>query len=111
VEGTNPSLERECGPRLAVFFTRIQPFTPTELTALTSYICTIPRPPNRYRPVGAEMTPAQRRGLVIFERTRPMTGARFRPEPLRDVSPAAVLHRSAAAQHRYANGVRSRDGL
>jgi len=68
-EGTNPTLERECGPRLAVFFTRIQPFTPTELTALTSYVCTIPRPPNRYRPVGGELTPAQRRGSLIFERT------------------------------------------
>ena len=68
-EGTNPTLERECGPRLAVFFTRIQPFTPTELGALTAYVCTIPRPPNRYRPIGAELTPAQRRGQLIFERT------------------------------------------
>jgi len=33
-EGTNPSLQRQCGPRLAVFFTRIQPFTPDELSAL-----------------------------------------------------------------------------
>ncbi len=73
-EGTNPSLERECGPRLAVFFTRIQPFTPTELAALTGYICTIPRPPNRYRPVGAEMTPAQRRGQLSFDRTQTNDG-------------------------------------
>ncbi len=68
-EGTNPTLERECGPRLAVFFTRIQPFMPEELVALTSYICTIPRPPNRYRPVGGELTAAQRRGKAVFERT------------------------------------------
>jgi YVTN family beta-propeller protein len=52
-EGTNPSLQRQCGPRIAVFFTRIQPFTPEELSALDNYICTIPRPPNRYRPLGA----------------------------------------------------------
>lgn len=67
-EGTNPSLQRQCGPRLAVFFTRIQPFTPEELAALESYICTIPRPPNRYRPLGAELTDAQRRGKTVFER-------------------------------------------
>ncbi len=68
-EGTNPSLQRQCGPRLAVFFTRIQPFTPEELSALDNYICTIPRPPNRYRPLGAELTDAQRRGKEMFERT------------------------------------------
>ncbi len=68
-EGTNPSLQRQCGPRLAVFFTRIQPFTPNELSALDNYICTIPRPPNRYRPLGAELTDAQRRGKKMFERT------------------------------------------
>jgi|GEM_PF-120447 len=67
-EGTNPSLQRQCGPRLAVFFTRIQPFTPEELSALDNYICTIPRPPNRYRPLGAELTDAQRRGKAMFER-------------------------------------------
>lgn len=73
-EGTNPSLQRQCGPRLAVFFTRIQPFTPEELEALDRYICTIPRPPNRYRPFGAELTEAQRRGKEIFERKRANDG-------------------------------------
>jgi len=68
-EGTNPSLQRQCGPRLAVFFTRVGPFTPEELSALDNYICTIPRPPNRYRPVGGKLTPAQRRGKTVFERT------------------------------------------
>lgn len=68
-EGTNPSLQRQCGPRLSVFFTRIQPFTPEQLSALDTYICTIPRPPNRYRPLGAELTDAQRRGRAMFNRT------------------------------------------
>ncbi|MHC4178994.1 MAG: multiheme c-type cytochrome, partial [Planctomycetota bacterium] len=63
--GKNPVLERQCGPRLAVFFTRIQPFTHRELDALVEYICTIPRPPNRYRPLGAELTDAQRRGKAM----------------------------------------------
>lgn len=67
-EGTNPSLRRQCGPRLAVFFTRVQPFTPEELTALERYISTIPRPPNRHRPLGADLTPAQRNGKRLFER-------------------------------------------
>jgi YVTN family beta-propeller protein len=73
-EGTNPSLKRQCGARLAVFFTRIQPFTTEELSDLEYYICTIPRPPNRYRPLGAPLTEQQRRGKVIFERTRTNDG-------------------------------------
>lgn len=73
-EGTNPSLQRQCGPRLAVFFTRIQPFNPEQLHALDRYICTIPRPPNRYRPLGAELTDAQRRGKALFERTHTNDG-------------------------------------
>ena len=68
-EGTNPSLSRQCGPRLAVFFTRVEPFSPTELEALTTYIATIPRPPNRHRPLGAPLTEAQRRGRMMFNRT------------------------------------------
>jgi YVTN family beta-propeller protein len=68
-EGTNPSLKRQCGPRLAVFFTRIDPFNAEELDALDAYICTIPQPPNRYRGVGEKLTPAQRRGKDVFERT------------------------------------------
>jgi len=79
-EGTNPSLQRQCGPRLAVFFTRIEPFTPSELAAVSEYICTIPRPPNRYRPLGAPLTDAQRRGKVIFERTRTNDGREIAKE-------------------------------
>jgi YVTN family beta-propeller protein len=68
-EGTNPSLARQCGARLAVFFTRIQPFTPEELAAVDYYVTTIPRPPNRYRALGAPLSPAQRRGKAVFERS------------------------------------------
>ena len=67
-EGTNPSLARQCGARLAVFFTRLAPFTPQQLAAVDYYITTILRPPNRYRPLGATLTPAQRRGKAIFDR-------------------------------------------
>ncbi len=73
-EGTNPSLKRQCGPRLAVFFTRIQPFDPEELDAVDNYVTTIPRPPNRYRKLGEPLTPAQRRGKQMFERARANDG-------------------------------------
>jgi YVTN family beta-propeller protein len=69
-EGTNPSLARQCGARLSVFFTRLAPFNEEELAAVDNYVCTIPRPPNRYRPLGAPLTDAQRRGKLIFERAR-----------------------------------------
>ncbi|MCY2986375.1 MAG: multiheme c-type cytochrome [Planctomycetota bacterium] len=72
--GVNPDLSRQCGARLAAFFTRIQPFTPAELDAVDTYVCTIPRPPNRYRPVGAPLTETQRRGKAVFERTRTNDG-------------------------------------
>ncbi len=77
--GKNPSLSRQCGARLAVFFTRIDPFTPEELAALDRYITTIPRPPNRYRkPEG--LTPAQSRGKALFERTITNDGRPIPPE-------------------------------
>jgi YVTN family beta-propeller protein len=66
--GKNVSLARQCGPRLAVFFTRIAPFTEAELAALNDYTVTVPRPPNRYRPLGAPLTPAQSRGKALFGR-------------------------------------------
>ena len=65
--GKNPSLKRQCGPRLAAFFTRIDPFEAEQSAALDRYIVTIPRPPNRYR-TGKELTKAQLRGKKIFER-------------------------------------------
>jgi len=77
-EGTNPSLARQCGARLAVFFTRREPFTPAELQALVRYECTIERPPNRHRQVDG-LTPAQYRGKLIFERTRTNDGEIIAP--------------------------------
>jgi YVTN family beta-propeller protein len=72
--GINPSLSKQCGPRLSVFFTRLAPFTPEQLSALDTYITTIPRPPNRYRPVGAPLTETQRRGRAMFFRTKTNDG-------------------------------------
>ena len=78
-EGTNPSLQRQCGARLAVFFTRLAPFNTEELAAIDNYICTIQRPPNRYRPLGAPLSPAQARGKAIFERSRTKDGREIPP--------------------------------
>lgn len=73
-EGTNPSLSRQCGARLSVFFTRLLPFTPDELSAVDLYVTTIERPPNRFRKLGAPLSPAQRRGKEVFERTATTDG-------------------------------------
>lgn len=76
--GTNPTLTRQCGPRLAAFFTRVDPFTTEQSQALERYIVTIQRPPNRYRPT-EELTPAQRRGKALFEREYDKSGNRLQP--------------------------------
>jgi YVTN family beta-propeller protein len=83
--GKNLTLRRQCGPRLAVFFTRIAPFDPDELAAVERYISSIPRPPNRHRPLGADLTDAQRRGKRLFERTA-TNGGSIIPEDGRCVS-------------------------
>ncbi len=78
-EGTNPSLHRQCGARLAVFFTRIAPYKPDELNALVRYMCTIERPRNPYRsPEG--LTLAQRRGKAIFDRKFANDGTPLTPQ-------------------------------
>jgi YVTN family beta-propeller protein len=77
-EGTNPSLKRQCGPRLAAFFTRSDPFTAEQSAALERYIVTIVRPPNRYRTTDA-LNPAQRRGRALFEREYDKSGNRLAP--------------------------------
>ncbi len=74
--GKNVSLSRQCGPRLAVFFTRIDPFTPEQARDLESYIVTIPRNPNRYlREDG--LTPAQQRGKELFNRDHTNDGKKI----------------------------------
>lgn len=71
--GKNPTLKRQCGPRLAAFFTRIDPFQSEQSEALDRYIVTIPRPPNRYR-TGDKLSPTQHRGKKIFGRTTDNSG-------------------------------------
>ncbi len=91
-EGTNPSLSHECGPRLAVFFTRIQPFTPDQLAALVRYISTISRPPNRYRAPGAELTEAQARDGRFSAGRKRIPGKRY---PSKTAATRAMRGRSS----------------
>jgi YVTN family beta-propeller protein len=79
-EGTNVNLARQCGARLAVFFTRIDPFTPDELQAVNDYTVTVPRPPNRHRALGAPLSGAQSRGKRLFERRVTNDGREIPPE-------------------------------
>lgn len=67
-EGTNPTLQRQCGARFAVFFTRNLSFPADDLDALVRYMATIERAPNRFR-AEEGLTIAQRRGKEVFERT------------------------------------------
>jgi YVTN family beta-propeller protein len=76
-EGRNPTLQRQCGPRFAVFFTRVAPYAPADLDALVRYMCVLERPRNRYRPADG-LTPAQYRGKLVFERTCDNAGHRMR---------------------------------
>jgi YVTN family beta-propeller protein len=97
-EGNNPTLRRQCGPRLAVFFTRLSPYSPEELTALVRYISTIERPPNRRRPPDG-LTDSQRRGQIVFERTVTNDGAPIPPEHRCRTCHAGPYGMSAASAH------------
>jgi YVTN family beta-propeller protein len=66
--GGNPTLGVECGPRTEKYFYRSQSFDDRTLTDLVVYIRGLPSRPNRFRAAGGELTPAQERGRVIFNR-------------------------------------------
>ncbi|MBZ5596188.1 MAG: beta-propeller fold lactonase family protein [Acidobacteriia bacterium] len=83
--GANPNLETECGPRTEKFFYRSESYDGWQLNDLVSFIKSIPLRPNRYR--NGELTPAQERGKVIFERTRRKNGT-----PIPAKNQCAVCH-------------------
>jgi YVTN family beta-propeller protein len=66
--GGNPNLPTECGPRTEKYFWRSENYDDLTLTDLVVYIRSQPARPNRWRLPGRELTPAQERGKVIFER-------------------------------------------
>jgi YVTN family beta-propeller protein len=66
--GGNPTLGMECGPRTEKYFYRSQSFDSGTLADLVLYIRSLPSRPNRFRAANGELTPAQERGRVIFNR-------------------------------------------
>jgi YVTN family beta-propeller protein len=73
--GKNQSVYKQDGMRFSTVLTRNEAFSYKNLDAITAYIMTgIPNPPNLlYNPNG-ELTEAQKRGKVIFERTHDAYG-------------------------------------
>ncbi len=88
--GGNPDMATECGPRTEKYFYRSQSYDAHELSAVTTFMLSIPLRPNRYRLAGGELTPAQARGKAIFERTRYKTG-----RPIARHNQCAYCHRGA----------------
>ncbi len=72
--GGNPDLQTECGPRTERYFFRSQGFRGADLEDLVKYVQSIPLRPNRYRLPDGEYSPAQERGLDIFQRTTRKNG-------------------------------------
>jgi YVTN family beta-propeller protein len=68
--GSNPDMPTECGSRTEKYFFRSQSFNNRELADLVTFVYSLPFRPNRYRLPNGELTPAQKRGKAIFERTR-----------------------------------------
>jgi YVTN family beta-propeller protein len=67
--GTNPNIPTECGPRTEKYFWRSENYDNRMLADLAVYVRSLPPRPNRWRQANGELTPAQERGKVIFERT------------------------------------------
>ncbi|HMD72067.1 MAG TPA: beta-propeller fold lactonase family protein [Bryobacteraceae bacterium] len=85
--GGNPDLQTECGPRTERYFFRSQGFRGGDLEDLVKYVQSIPLRPNRYRLPDGEWTPAQERGLSIFQRTTRKNGT-----PIPDELQCFVCH-------------------
>lgn len=71
----NPTLHRQEGPRAAQLFFRSHGFDPKGVDAIVHFIESLPLPPNPHVAPDGRLTPAQRRGKALFERSRTNTGA------------------------------------
>ncbi|MFQ5876895.1 MAG: hypothetical protein ACE5JH_04265 [Acidobacteriota bacterium] len=91
--GKNTSLYMQCGVRFARFLTRSEPFSPRDLNALVAYIASLEAPRGR-----RVLTPAERRGKEIFERSETRDG---RPIPNANRCPTCHVPPS------YTNGRRA----
>ena len=66
--GTNPNIPTECGPRTEKYFWRSENYDDLTLADLAMYVRSLEPRPNRFRPAGRDLTPAQERGKALFER-------------------------------------------
>jgi YVTN family beta-propeller protein len=66
--GTNPNIPTECGPRTEKYFWRSENYDERMLTDLAVYVRSLAPRPNRWRQANGELTSAQERGKVLFER-------------------------------------------
>lgn len=68
--GKNVSVYMQCGMRFSKFVTRTESFSPENLDAVVAYIKReLTHPPNLHALPNGELTEAQKRGKVIYERT------------------------------------------
>jgi len=73
--GKNPTIERQEGPRAAQLFFRSHGFDQRGVRSISRFIESLPLTRNRYLSPDSVLTPAQRRGKVLFYRTMTNTGA------------------------------------
>lgn len=73
--GLNPDLHTQCGPRAAMFINRSMGFSEAGLDDVVEYMASLRPEPNRNRPADGVLTPLQRQGKAIFERSVDATGA------------------------------------
>jgi YVTN family beta-propeller protein len=73
--GKNQTIYKQDGMRFSTVLTRTEAFSYKDLDAIVAYIMRgIPNPPNlKYNPTG-DLTEAQQRGKIIFERTKDNLG-------------------------------------
>lgn len=96
--GTNPDVTTQCGTRTAKWFVRTGWLTLAQVVELTGYVHSIPLTVNPYRDPSGVLTPAQRRGKVVFERTTTAKGG-----PIPEQNRCATCHSGP----KFTNGRRS----
>jgi DNA-binding beta-propeller fold protein YncE len=79
--GTNPTVERQCGPRFAMVLTRADVFPDDVLRDLVAWLLSLPPPPPLIDSARADdaTRAAIERGRRLFERTRGRDGTALRP--------------------------------
>jgi YVTN family beta-propeller protein len=85
--GGNPDVPTECGVRTEKYFWRSENYDNKTLADLTLYIRSIRKRPNRWQLPYGQLTPAQDRGKVIFERTVDAFG-----KPIPEINQCSYCH-------------------